>query len=152
MIPELSNKPRDRSDLTAMRYSALITSVLIVYGVTWVILHTEASDESKIVPSDSIKFRVSRIRSFSRKRTNFLFSGYFIDFDFDWIGDDSNLSFLFTSNKSQCIYRTSERISTEEEFLCHFDFLSKRCALCFRSTLHVNSFGLHSTMARSTTK
>lgn len=59
MIPELSSKPRDRSDLTAMRYSALIISVLIVYGVTWGILHTETSEENKIVPADSKKFRVN---------------------------------------------------------------------------------------------
>lgn len=58
MIPELSSTQRDRSDLTAMRYSALITSVAIVYGVTWEILRSETSND-KIMPSDESKFRVS---------------------------------------------------------------------------------------------
>lgn len=37
MIPELSTRQRDRSDLTAIRYSASICSNVIVYVVTWAV-------------------------------------------------------------------------------------------------------------------
>jgi Na+/melibiose symporter-like transporter len=59
MIPELSRTQRDRSDLTATRYSGSICSNVVVYIVTWVVLHLNTSYENKIVPGDSYKFRVS---------------------------------------------------------------------------------------------
>lgn len=37
MIPELSTRQRDRSDLTAIRYSASICSNVVVYVVTWAV-------------------------------------------------------------------------------------------------------------------
>lgn len=37
MIPELSTMKRDRSDLTAIRYSASICSNVVVYVVTWAV-------------------------------------------------------------------------------------------------------------------
>lgn len=59
MIPELSRTQRDRSDLTATRYSASICSNVIVYIVTWAVLHIHTSFENKITPVDWPKFRVS---------------------------------------------------------------------------------------------
>lgn len=59
MIPELSRTQRDRSDLTATRYSASICSNVIVYIVTWAVLHIQTSYENKISPGDWPKFRVS---------------------------------------------------------------------------------------------
>jgi Na+/melibiose symporter-like transporter len=58
MIPELSKTSRDRSDLTATRYSASICSNVVVYIVTWAVLHVQTSYENKITPADGIKFRV----------------------------------------------------------------------------------------------
>lgn len=59
MIPELSRTQRDRSELTATRYSASICSNVVVYIVTWAILHIHSTGESKIGPEDWPKFRVS---------------------------------------------------------------------------------------------
>lgn len=59
MIPELARNKRDRSDLTALRYSAMILSVVVVFGVTWGILRTRTSSGDKILPDDASKFRVS---------------------------------------------------------------------------------------------
>lgn len=58
MIPELSRTQRDRSELTATRYSASICSNVVVYIVTWVVLHVHTTGESKITPADWPKFRV----------------------------------------------------------------------------------------------
>lgn len=59
MIPELSRTQRDRSDLTALRYSAMILSVVTVFGVTWAVLHSESMKSGQITPTDGVKFRVS---------------------------------------------------------------------------------------------
>lgn len=59
MIPELSRTQRDRSELTATRYSASICSNVVVYIVTWAILHINSKGENKIGPDDWQKFRVS---------------------------------------------------------------------------------------------
>jgi Na+/melibiose symporter-like transporter len=59
MIPELSRTQRDRSDLTALRYSGMIVSVVTVFGVTWSVLDSGSMPGSEITPSDGIKFRVS---------------------------------------------------------------------------------------------
>jgi Na+/melibiose symporter-like transporter len=59
MIPELSRTQRDRSELTATRYSASICSNVVVYIVTWAILHIHSNGENKIGPEDWPKFRVS---------------------------------------------------------------------------------------------
>lgn len=59
MIPELSKTQRDRSELTATRYSASIASNVVVYIVTWMVLKHHASYENKITPSDWPKFRVN---------------------------------------------------------------------------------------------
>lgn len=59
MIPELSRTQRDRSDLTALRYSAMILSVVTVFGVTWAVLHSGTVQSGQITPKDSDKFKVS---------------------------------------------------------------------------------------------
>lgn len=58
MIPELSRTQRDRSDLTATRYSASICSNVVVYIVTWIVLRMQTSYDNKITPKDYPKFRV----------------------------------------------------------------------------------------------
>ena len=59
MIPEVSRTRKDRSDLTAMRYSATVCSSVIVFGVVWAILHGLQSDAKNIGPADAFRFRVS---------------------------------------------------------------------------------------------
>lgn len=59
MIPELSRTQRDRSDLTATRYSASICSNVVVYIVTWIVLRLQTSYDNKITPKDYSKFRVN---------------------------------------------------------------------------------------------
>lgn len=58
MIPELSRTQRDRADLTATRYSTSVISNVLVYIVTWAVLHIHSSYENKISPADWGKFRV----------------------------------------------------------------------------------------------
>ncbi|KAJ6644383.1 Major facilitator superfamily domain-containing protein 12 [Pseudolycoriella hygida] len=57
MIPELSRTPKDRSDLTAMRYSASVTSNVIVFIVTWLVLKSRAHSSTNIGPADAYRFR-----------------------------------------------------------------------------------------------
>lgn len=73
MIPELSRTQRDRTDLTATRYSASICSNVVVYMVTWAVLHIQTSYENKISPTDWPKFRVSACQYLFRHQTNIRF-------------------------------------------------------------------------------
>ncbi|XP_059621679.1 major facilitator superfamily domain-containing protein 12-like [Phlebotomus argentipes] len=57
MIPEMSRSNKDRSDLTALRYSGAIVSNLIVYGVTWAVLQNRTSSSTAIGPADAFRFR-----------------------------------------------------------------------------------------------
>ncbi|KFB47490.1 AGAP011492-PA-like protein [Anopheles sinensis] len=58
MIPELSRTQKDRSDLTAVRYSVSIVSNVIVYIVTWAVLRANRSTaENQIGPTDAYRFR-----------------------------------------------------------------------------------------------
>lgn len=59
MIPELCKTAKDRADLTAMRYSASITSNVIVFIVTWLVLQSRSQNTSNIGPGDAYRFRVS---------------------------------------------------------------------------------------------
>ncbi len=59
MIPELCKTARDRADLTAMRYSASVTSNVIVFIVTWLVLKSRTHSSSNIGPGDAYRFRVS---------------------------------------------------------------------------------------------
>lgn len=58
MIPEMSKTQRDRSELTAMRYSGSICSTIVVYLVVWVVLHLQSVDENEIGPQNWKTFRV----------------------------------------------------------------------------------------------
>lgn len=58
MIPELSRTQKDRSDLTAVRYSASVIASVIVYVVTWLIIRSKNIDEKNIGPADWFRFRV----------------------------------------------------------------------------------------------
>uniref|UniRef100_A0A8D8A2W1 Major facilitator superfamily domain-containing protein 12 n=2 Tax=Culex pipiens TaxID=7175 RepID=A0A8D8A2W1_CULPI len=55
MIPELSRSQKDRSDLTAVRYSVSIVSNVVVYLVTWAVLRT--SSDNQIGANDAYRFR-----------------------------------------------------------------------------------------------
>lgn len=59
MIPELSQSQRDRSDLTAIRYTVSVCSNVIVYCVTWGVLHSRdgSASTNNIGPSDRHRFR-----------------------------------------------------------------------------------------------
>uniref|UniRef100_A0A182MY19 Major facilitator superfamily (MFS) profile domain-containing protein n=1 Tax=Anopheles dirus TaxID=7168 RepID=A0A182MY19_9DIPT len=59
MIPELSRTQKDRSDLTAIRYSVSIVSNVVVYIVTWAVLRSRTSTDNQIGPGDAYRFRVS---------------------------------------------------------------------------------------------
>lgn len=69
MIPELSRTQKDRSELTATRYSASICSNVVVYIVTWAVLRVNTTGDSKITPDDWPKFRVSDLMHFALKLT-----------------------------------------------------------------------------------
>ncbi|XP_040170227.1 major facilitator superfamily domain-containing protein 12-like [Anopheles arabiensis] len=57
MIPELSRTQKDRSDLTAIRYSVSIVSNVVVYIVTWAVLRSRTSTDNQIGPGDAYRFR-----------------------------------------------------------------------------------------------
>lgn len=59
MIPELCRTGKDRADLTATRYSASVTSNVIVFIVTWLVLQSRATNSANIGPGDAYRFRVS---------------------------------------------------------------------------------------------
>lgn len=58
IIPEMSKTQKDRADLTAIRYSASVCSNVVVYIVTWAILHARKKITNTIGPSDAYRFRV----------------------------------------------------------------------------------------------
>lgn len=66
MIPELSRTQKDRSELTAIRYSASVCSNVIVYIVTWLILKTRTLNDKNIGPGDAYRFRVSHTHNFTK--------------------------------------------------------------------------------------
>ncbi|KAM3967907.1 major facilitator superfamily domain-containing protein 12-like [Aphomia sociella] len=56
MIPDISDNLQIRSDLTSIRYMASVTSSLMVYLITWVVLR--ATNYSTFIgPTDDYKFR-----------------------------------------------------------------------------------------------
>lgn len=63
MIPEMSRNQKDRTELTAMRYSASVISNVIVFVVTWAVLRANrVKNNANIGPEDAYRFRVSAIR------------------------------------------------------------------------------------------
>lgn len=57
MIPEMSRTQQDRSDLTSIRYSASVISSVVVFIVTWAVLHARNKTDSNIGPADAYRFR-----------------------------------------------------------------------------------------------
>ncbi|XP_063928728.1 major facilitator superfamily domain-containing protein 12-like isoform X1 [Zophobas morio] len=57
LIPELTPNEHDRTKLTAIRYSFTVVSNLLVYVITWAILHINSGAESKVGPGDADKFQ-----------------------------------------------------------------------------------------------
>ncbi|XP_013194158.2 major facilitator superfamily domain-containing protein 12 [Amyelois transitella] len=56
MIPTISDNLHVRSELTSIRYMASVTSSLMVYLVTWIVLRT-TNYSTFITPADDYKFR-----------------------------------------------------------------------------------------------
>lgn len=58
LIPELTPNEHDRTRLTAIRYCFTVASNLVVYIITWTVLHINGnSGESQIGPDDAPKFQ-----------------------------------------------------------------------------------------------
>ncbi|KAL3290055.1 hypothetical protein HHI36_023425 [Cryptolaemus montrouzieri] len=57
LIPELTPNEHDRTRLTAIRYCFTVISSILVYIVTWLILHLDSGDDSKLGPADGPKFQ-----------------------------------------------------------------------------------------------
>lgn len=57
LIPELTPNEHDRTKLTAVRYSFTVISNLLVYIITWTILHLNNGESNKIGPGDEYKFQ-----------------------------------------------------------------------------------------------
>ncbi|XP_018334072.1 major facilitator superfamily domain-containing protein 12 isoform X2 [Agrilus planipennis] len=58
LIPELTPNEHDRTKLIAIRYSFTVISNVLVYLITWAVLHINSdSNESQIGPSDAYKFQ-----------------------------------------------------------------------------------------------
>lgn len=60
IIPEMSRTHKDRTELTAIRYSASVVSSIIDFVITWIILRNDRiNSNANIGPSDAYRFRVS---------------------------------------------------------------------------------------------
>ncbi|XP_066250431.1 major facilitator superfamily domain-containing protein 12-like [Euwallacea similis] len=57
LIPEISPNEHDRTKLTAVRYAFTVVANVLVYIVTWAVLHLGGSDNDKINYSDAKKFQ-----------------------------------------------------------------------------------------------
>ncbi|XP_076272380.1 major facilitator superfamily domain-containing protein 12-like [Rhynchophorus ferrugineus] len=57
LIPEISPNEHDRTKLTAIRYAFTVTSNVVVYVVTWAVLHLSGNDNNKIGWNDAAKFQ-----------------------------------------------------------------------------------------------
>ncbi|XP_019872631.1 major facilitator superfamily domain-containing protein 12-like [Aethina tumida] len=57
LIPELTPNEHDRTKLTAVRYCFTVISNVLVYVVTWIVLHLHEGENSKISPKDGPKFQ-----------------------------------------------------------------------------------------------
>lgn len=64
IIPEMARTQKDRAELTAIRYSASVVSNVIVFIVTWAVLHSNRfKTDSTIGPDDAYRFRVRITRN-----------------------------------------------------------------------------------------
>ncbi|CAH0548088.1 unnamed protein product [Brassicogethes aeneus] len=57
LIPELTPNEHDRTKLTAIRYCFTVVSNVLVYVITWLVLHLDDGESSKIGPKDGPKFQ-----------------------------------------------------------------------------------------------
>ncbi|XP_069674356.1 major facilitator superfamily domain-containing protein 12-like isoform X2 [Periplaneta americana] len=57
LIPDLTPSEHERTELTAIRYSFTVCSNVLVYLVTWLVLHVTNDDNTQIGPEDKQKFR-----------------------------------------------------------------------------------------------
>lgn len=57
LIPELTPNENDRTKLTVVRYSSTVISNLLVYIITWTVLHLNNGESTKIGPGDEYKFQ-----------------------------------------------------------------------------------------------
>lgn len=57
LIPELTPNEHDRTKLTAVRYCFTVISNLVVYVITWMVLHLDNGENSRIGPKDGPKFQ-----------------------------------------------------------------------------------------------
>ncbi|KAJ8966997.1 hypothetical protein NQ317_006925 [Molorchus minor] len=57
LIPELTPNEHDRTKLTAVRYCFTVISNVLVYVITWIILHLDNGESARIGPGDAPKFQ-----------------------------------------------------------------------------------------------
>lgn len=57
LIPELTPNEHDRTQLTAIRYCFTVVASIFVYIITWMILHLNSGDDTKLGPADQSKFQ-----------------------------------------------------------------------------------------------
>ncbi|ERL85998.1 major facilitator superfamily domain-containing protein 12 [Dendroctonus ponderosae] len=57
LIPEISPNEHDRTRLTAVRYAFTVVANVLVYVVTWLVLHIGGHDSNKIDHTDAQKFQ-----------------------------------------------------------------------------------------------
>ncbi|CAG9770409.1 unnamed protein product [Ceutorhynchus assimilis] len=57
LIPEISPNEHDRTQLTAVRYGFTVVANVLVYVVTWAVLHLGGNDNNKINFTDAGKFQ-----------------------------------------------------------------------------------------------
>ncbi|EEB12462.1 conserved hypothetical protein [Pediculus humanus corporis] len=57
IITDLAKDKNERANLTALRYSAGVLAYMLVYLITWFILHVTKNDKGSIGPNDAYKFR-----------------------------------------------------------------------------------------------
>lgn len=58
MIPELSLTRKDRIELTSYKYLSSVVSNLLLFVVTWIVLHVNHRQKNIIGPEDYEKFKV----------------------------------------------------------------------------------------------
>lgn len=99
MIPEISRTRKDRTELTAIRYSASVCANLIVYIVTWAVLHGRINANKNIGPDDAYRFRVSYFyQHFHCVIINFVLVGCLSNSDHCRNNHDCMLSFLVVTD------------------------------------------------------
>ncbi|XP_021931494.1 major facilitator superfamily domain-containing protein 12-like isoform X2 [Zootermopsis nevadensis] len=57
MIPDLTPSEHERTELTAIRYSFTVCSNVLVYLITWLVLHIGSENDAQIGPGDIGKFQ-----------------------------------------------------------------------------------------------